>query len=159
MLMDVVHVAAIWLHALAMVIVLGYYAILSRIVLPAVARALDGPALARAVPAVERRALPLVVIAIVVFIATGVYLLAIDGRYGGLGAFTATTWSMLMLVKHVVVGVMVVLGIGIDRLAAAVGDASDAGRGRTFELLVLTTDGMTVLGAIVLLLTAAAQLS
>lgn len=156
--MDVVHVAAIWLHALAMVIVLGYYAILSRVVLPALTRSLDGAALGRAVPAVERRALPVVGVAIVAFVVTGIYLLAIDGRYGGVGSF-ATTWAMLMLIKHVVVAVMVVLGIGIDRLAAALGDASDDGRGRTFDLLVLGADGMTVLGAIVLLLTAAAQLS
>ena len=156
--MDVVHVAAVWLHAVAMVIVLGYYAILSRVVLPALSRALDGAALGRAVPAVERRALPVVGVAIVVFVITGVYLLAVDGRYAGVGSF-ATTWAMLMLVKHVVVGVMVVLGIGIDRLAAAVGEASDEGRGRTLDLLVLGMDGMTVLGAIVLLLTAAAQLS
>lgn len=156
--MDITHVAAIWFHALAMVVVIGYYAVLSRIVLPALSRTLDGAALARAVPAVERRALPLVGIAIVVFVVTGVYLLAIDGRYAGVASF-ATTWAVLILVKHVVVGVMVVLGIGIDRLAAAVGDVPDGGRGRTLELLALAMDTMTALGAIVLLLTAAAQVS
>jgi uncharacterized membrane protein len=156
--MDITHVSAIWLHAVAMVVVIGYYAVLSRIVLPALSRTLDGAELARAVPAVERRALPLVGVAIVVFVVTGVYLLAIDGQYGGVGSF-ATTWAVLILVKHVVVGFMVVLGIGIDRLAAAVGDVPDGGRGRTLELLALAMDAMTALGAIVLLLTAAAQVS
>jgi uncharacterized membrane protein len=156
--MDAVHVAAIWLHALAMVVVLGYYGILGRIVLPALSRTLDGPALARTVPAIERRALPIVLATIVLFIATGIYLLVIDGRYAGVGSFSST-WSMLMLVKHLVVAAMIVLGIGIDRLAAAVGQASDEGRARMVDVLVLALDGMTALGAIVLLLTAAAQLS
>jgi len=156
--MDAVHVAALWLHALAMVVVLGYYGILGRIVLPALVRALDGAALARTVPAIERRALPIVLAAIVLFIATGVYLLVVDDRYAGVGSF-ATTWSTLMLVKHMAVVAMIVLGIGVDRLAVAVGDASDAGRPRMVEVLVLALDGMIALGAIVLLLTAAAQLS
>lgn len=156
--MDAVHVAAIWLHALAMVVVLGYYGILGRIVLPALSHALDGPALARTVPAIERRALPIVLATIALFIATGIYLLVIDGRYTGVGSFSST-WATLMLVKHLVVVVMIVLGIGIDRLAAAVGQASDEGRARMVDVLVLAVDGMTALGAIVLLLTAAAQLS
>jgi uncharacterized membrane protein len=156
--MDAAHVVAIWLHALAMVVVLGYYGILGRVALPALVRTLDGPALSRAVPAIERRALPIVIIGIVLFVLTGIYLLVQDGRYAGVGSF-ASTWSTLMLVKHLVVVVMVVLGVGIDRLAAAVGRASDEGRGRLVEVLILALDGMTALGAIVLLLTAAAQLS
>jgi len=156
--MDATQVVAIWLHALAMVVVLGYYGILGRIVLPALARTLDGPSLGRAVPAMERRALPIVILGIVAFVVTGIYLLAQDGRYSGVGSFEST-WSTLMLVKHLVVVGMVVLGVGIDRLAIAVGQASDEGRARLVEVLVLALDGMTALGAIVLLLTAAAQLS
>lgn len=156
--MDATHLIALWLHALAMVVVLGYYGILSRIVLPTLARSLDGPTLARVVPAIERRALPIVLAGIVLFIASGIYLLVRDGRYAGVGSF-ASTWSTLMLIKHLVVVAMTALGIGIDRLAAGLADASDAGQGRTVDLLTLAMDGMAVLGVLVLLLTAAAQLS
>lgn len=156
--MDVAHVAALWLHTLAMVFVLGYYGILGRIVLPAVTRTLDGPGLARAVTAIERRALPVVLTGIVLFVATGIHLLVQDGRYTGVGSF-ASTWSTLMLVKHMVVLVMIALGVGIDRLVAGLADATDRGRRQMLEVLGLATDGMTALGVIVLLLTAAVQLS
>jgi uncharacterized membrane protein len=156
--MDAAQLVALWSHALAMVLVLGYYVVLGRIALPALSRSLGAADAARAVVAIERRALPLVLIGIVLFVASGIYLLTRDGRYGGVGSFEST-WSTLMLVKHLVVVVMVVLGIGIDRIAAALGDATDEGRTRTLGILSLATDGMTALGLIVLLLTAAAQIS
>ncbi len=156
--MDVSHVAALWLHTVAMVFVLGYYGIIARIVLPALSKQVDGPTLARALLAIERRAMPILVIGIVLFVASGIYLLVRDGRYAGVGSF-ASTWSTLMLVKHLVVVVMVVLGVGIDRLTAGLADATERGRGQMLGVLDLAMDGMTALGLIVLLLTAAAQLS
>jgi uncharacterized membrane protein len=156
--MDATHVVALWLHALSMVVVLGYYGILGRLVLPALVQTVDGPALGRSVAAIERRALPIVLLGIALFVVTGIYLLIKDGRYTGIGEF-ASTWSVLMLVKHLVVVAMIALGVGVDRLAAAIGQASDEGRKRMVDVLVLALDGMTALGAIVLLLTAAAQLS
>ncbi len=156
--MDMVQLAALWSHTLAMVVVLGYYVVLGRVVLPALSRSLDGAPFAMAVRAIERRALPPVMAGIVLFVASGAYLLVRDGRYGGVGSFDSS-WSTLMLVKHLVVAVMVALGIGIDRLVAAIGDASDEVRRRSLDVLSLATDGMTALGLIVLLLTAAAQLS
>ena len=156
--MDAAHLIALWLHALAMVAVLGYYGIMSRIVLPALGRSLAGPTLAGVVQTIERRALPIVLAGIVTFIITGIYLLVRDGRYAGIGSF-ASTWSTLMLVKHLVIVAMVALGVGIDRLAAGLPNTSEVGLGRTIEFLTLAMDGMAALGILVLLLTAAAQLS
>ena len=155
--MDAVHVGALWVHTLAMVIVLGYYGILARIVLPALRRSLDGPGLVVAVPAVERRALPFVLAAAVAFIVTGAYLLVVDDRYTGIGDFSSS-WSTLMLVKHLVIVVMLALAVVVDRLARAVGEATDEGRGQVLDVLVLVADGATAMGAIALLLTAIAQL-
>ena len=156
--MDAGAIGAAWLHALGMVVVLGYYGILGRIVLPALSRSLDGEALGRAVVAIERRALPVVLLAIVLFTVTGIILLLGDERYAGLGNLFASTWTTLMTVKHMVVVLMVALGIGIDRMAAGIGQAAtDDARRRDIEILVLAVDAMTALGAIVLLLTAAAQ--
>lgn len=156
--MDVIEVGALWLHTLAMVIVLGYYGILARVVLPALRKALDGEALVLAVPAVERRALPIVLLAIVVFVVTGVYLLATDSQYTGVGDFSST-WSTMMLVKHLVIVGMIALGVVVDRLARAVGDTPDEGLPQALDVLSLAAEATMVLGVIVLLLTAVAQLA
>ena len=153
-------VVATWLHATGMVVVLGYYAILGRVVLPALLRTLEGEAVGRAVVAVERRALPYVLLGIVVFTVTGVVLMTGSGRYEGLGNLFASSWTTLMTVKHMVVLLMIVLGIGIDRLAAGIGDAaSDVARRRDVEILELALDAQAALGLIVLLLTAVVQLA
>jgi uncharacterized membrane protein len=157
--MDIGVTVAVWIHALSTVVVLGYYGILGRVVLPALRRALDGPALGRAVGAVERQALPILLLSVGLFVASGAYLLVIDEDFAGIGNYTDSTWTTLMLVKHVFVGIMVVGGIGFHVLAGEVADPDldDAGRQRWLGYLRLTAEAMTGLGAIILLLTAAAQ--
>ena len=158
--MDIAQVVAVWLHTLAFVIVLGYYGILGRVLLPALERSLDGPALAAALVAVERRALPLVVLSIVLFLATGTYLLFVDPDYAGLGNFFASTWTTLMLVKHLLVIVLIALGVLVDRFIRRVAAATtDTARGSALRRLELSAEGATGLGALVILLTAAAQLA
>ena len=156
--MDVAHVLAIWLHTLALVIVLGYYGILGRVVLPAFERSLDRSAQGSALMAIERRAIPLLVLSIALFTATGVYLLVIDPDYAGLGNVLASTWTTLMLVKHVLVVGLVVLGVAVDRLVRRVGTAtSDDIRDASLHRLALSAEAATGLGALAILLTAAAQ--
>jgi uncharacterized membrane protein len=158
--MDYLQLAAITVHTLAMILVVGYYGILGRVIIPALDRSLDGQSMAQTLLAVERRGMRLVVLAILLFTITGSYLLVIDDQYAGLGNFLATTWATLMLVKHMVVVAMVVIGIGVDRLVGMVADSpDDEARKRALGLLELGVDTMTGLGALVVLLTAAAQLS
>jgi uncharacterized membrane protein len=157
---DYVDVGALTLHTLAMMIVLGYYGILGRVILPALRRTLAGPELGASLAAVERRAFLLVGLAVVIFTATGSYLLVVDDGYAGLGNFFASTWTTLMLVKHGLVILMVGLGIGIHRLVGGVADApSEVARETALGLLGLAAESMTVMGAIVVLLTTIAQLS
>ncbi len=157
--MDYLHLGAVTIHTLAMILVVGYYGILGRVILPALRRSLDGPTMATTLAAVERRALPLVVLSVVLFTVTGAYLLLIDEAYAGIGNLTST-WTTLMLVKHLLVIFMVVIAVGLDRLVAMVLDAPDeAARERALGLTGLTAEAMTGLGAMVVLLTAAAQLS
>ena len=158
--MDIWQVLAIAVHTLAFVIAWGYYGILGRIVLPAVGGTLDAAAEARTIVAIERRALPLVLIATVLFVVTGSYLLAIDARYGGLGNFFANTWTTLMAVKHVVVVGLVVLAVLMDREIRQAGAATDDGaRVARLRRSRLLAEGVTGLGAVIVLLTAVAQLS
>ena len=158
--MDNVLLVALTVHNLGMILVVGYYGILVRVIVPALRGALDARAAGVALAAVERRALPLLALAIIAFVATGFYLLSVDEHYAGLGNFTASSWTALMGVKHLVVIGMVVLGIGLDRLIAMVPESpDDAARARAIGLVELAADGMTVLGVLVVLLTVAAQLS
>jgi uncharacterized membrane protein len=158
-MMDVAHVFATWLHTLAFVIAWGYYGILGRMVLPGLERSLERPAQAAALVAIERRALPLVAISLALFTVTGTYLLVIDPRYAGLGNFS-TTWATLMLVKHVLVVILVLLGVGVDRLirAAAAVTSADA-RVSALHRVRLSAEGATALGALIVLLTGVAQAS
>ena len=158
--MDPVQLGATWLHLLATVALLGFYAIVGLIVLPAIRDAVAAPELAESIAGIERRATPVIVGSLVVFLATGVYLMVNDPRYAGAGNVSGSTWATLFLVKHGVVLLMVGLAVYIDALVVrrfADPDAPD--QPATLRRLTAATVGMTLLGAVVLLLTAAAQLS
>src|SRR5262245_32689576 len=113
--MDVPLLVALWLHSVALVIAWGYYGILGRIVIPALGRSLDGATQTRTLAEIERQALPIVLLAMVLFTATGTYLLIANPRYEGLGTFFDSTWSTLMVVKHALVIGFVALAIAMDR--------------------------------------------
>ena len=158
--MDVTQLLALWLHTVAFVIAWGYYGILGRVVLPALARSLDRPTEVRTLVALERRALPLVLISVVLFVVTGTYLLLVGQHYEGLGNVFANTWTTLMLLKHLLVVGLIALGIGVDLLIRRADEAIDEAAGTTaLRRLGLTAEAATVLGALIVLLTAAAQLS
>jgi uncharacterized membrane protein len=158
--MDMPQVLAAWLHTVAFVIAWGYYGILGRMVLPGLEHSLAGPAIGDALVAIERRALPLVGLSVVLFALTGTYLLLADPHYAGLGNVLASTWTKLMLVKHVLVIGLVVLGVAVDRLIRDVGDATtDGDRRSALRLLALGAEGATGLGALIALLTVAAQVA
>ena len=90
--------------------------------------------------------------------ATGTYLLVSNGQYMGLGDFFTSTWTTLMLVKHVLVVGLVVVAAYVDRLIRRVGEAtSEDVRESALRRLALTSEGAMGLGALIVLLTAAAQ--
>jgi uncharacterized membrane protein len=155
--MDILDVVATWLHTLAVLIAIGYYGVLGRFVLPALRRTLDGPSTARALVAIEHRARPFVILAVVLFLVTGGVLLLVDPRYAGIGNIGASTWTVLMLLKHLVVGGVVVLGVVVDLL---VDQASRAPAPEERDALVgrvgLLAEVATGLGALAILLTAMA---
>jgi uncharacterized membrane protein len=160
MTMDPWLVLAIWLHTVAFVIAWGYYGILGRMVLPALERSLDGRAGTAALVAIEGRALPLIVLSLVLFTVTGSYLLVVDPKYTGLGDFFSSTWTVLMLVKHVLVVGMVALGVVVDRLIRRAAEAaSDEARAAALRRVALSAEAATALGALIALSTAAAQVA
>ena len=156
--MDLMQVGATWLHLLATVAMLGYYAVLGLVVLPALREVLPAQELGESIGALERRATPVIVGSLVVFLATGVFLMTTDSRYGGVGDVTSSSWSTLLLVKHLVVGVMVGVGVYIDALVVR-GFASpgSADQPTAVRRVALSAGLMTLLSSLVLFLTAAAQ--
>ncbi|HYM85054.1 MAG TPA: hypothetical protein VEY67_12985 [Candidatus Dormibacteraeota bacterium] len=156
--MDVAHLLAVAVHTLAFVIAWGYYGILGRIVLPALERSIEGSALGASIAAIERRALPLVALSAVLFTVSGSYLLVADPHYRGLGDVFASSWTVLILVKHVVIAGLVVLAVAVDIEARRVARSTEEPeRRRALRRLSLEAEATTGLGALVVLLTAAAQ--
>jgi uncharacterized membrane protein len=157
--MDWLQVGAVWLHTVAFVIAWGFYGILARMILPGLGKSLDLAGQVKSLAAIERRALPFVLLAIVLFAASGTYLLVINPRYDGLGSFT-NTWATLMLLKHGLVIALIGLGVLIDYLIRGAADAHEDGdRKSDLRWIGLCADGATGLGALIALTTAAAQLA
>ena len=155
--MDWAQVVSAWLHTVAFVIAWGYYGILGRMIIPGLERTFEPTARADALLAIERKALPLILVSVVLFTITGSYLLVADPEYAGLGN-VGNTWAALMLGKHLLVVVLIVLGVVVDRLirwAAEVAD--DRARAKYLRWLRWCTEGATAVGAVIALLTVAAQ--
>jgi len=157
--MDLTRVGAIALHTLAMMIVLGYYGVLGRIVLPALRRTLEPRQLGLSLVAVERRARPLLIISVALFAITGIYLMIVDEQYAGLGNIGGSTWAALVLGKHVVVAALVGVGLVVDRLIDGLADRDEGPPAGSVRLVGLATETATLLGVVVIVMTAAAQLA
>ncbi len=155
--MNEVAIGATWIHTIAVVVLLGYYLTLSLIMLPWLSSGGSAEP-GRVLAAIERRALPWILASVVLFTVTGVVLIAAhEGTY--------PDWTTLIIVKHVIVVAMVVLGAVIDRVLVprvdgtwwtpAVVPSTDP---RDLRPIVRASAAMVLLGAAVLLLTAAAQI-
>jgi hypothetical protein len=158
---DVEQAVAAGLHSLATVILLGYYALLALVVVPVLRRAVDAPTLGRVIPAVERRALPLILASIGVFLVTGMYMLFTDDRFLGVGHFFGSAWSTLIVIKHVVVVVLIGISVYIDLLVVTdiATPVDEVAQTAAVRRLARSPSVIATRGAVVLLLTAAAQAS
>lgn len=149
-------VGATWIHTIAIVVLMGYYATLSLVVLPWLSSGGSAEP-GRAVAAMERRALPWILVSIALFTVTGVVLMAAHSGPN-------PNWTPLIIGKHVIVVGMVILGIVLDRVLVprvagtwwtpAIEPSTDA---RDLRSIVQASAVMSLLGAVVLLLTAATQ--
>jgi len=158
---DVEQAVAAWLHSLATVILLGYHALLALVVVPVMGRAVGPPTQGRVIPAVERRALPLILASIGVFLVTGMCMLFTDERFLGVGHFFGSTWSTLIVIKHVVVVALIGTGVYIDLLVVPdiATPVDEVAQTAAVRRLARSASVIATRGAGVLLLTAAAQAS
>jgi uncharacterized membrane protein len=143
------------IHALAIIVFVGYYLLLSGLFLPALAgtEMRGGTALGE----ISKRSRPWLYGSLLVFIITGIYLMFADPNYQGIGSF-GNSWAILMLVKHVFILAMIVVGLwynALQRIGPALryspGDAQAIGRFRRYSNV------MALCGILAVLLTAFAQ--
>lgn len=138
------------LHALATVVFIGHFVLLSTIYLPALSK--NGPALSE----ISKRSRPWIYAALVVFMVTGTHLMLIDSGYLGFMNF-GNLWGIVMLVKHILVIAMIALGFwsnAIMRVGPLMSSNHPEQAVARFRKYV---NIMAVCGVLVLLLTAISQ--
>lgn len=143
------------LHTLATAIFIGYFLLTSLVTIPALRQIEQG---GRALGEISRRSRYWMYAALAVFLLTGLYLMLVDPNYRGVGQFN-NAWSVLMLVKHIAILGMLVLGFvynAILRVGHLVRSKPDdpAALARFAQYHNL----MTVLGVLVVVLTAISQI-
>jgi uncharacterized membrane protein len=97
--------SATWIHLLATVSMIGLYLVMYFAVTPA---AIAKPAQAGIVFDAYQRAKPYILGGWLIFVVTGITLTLLGDQYRGLGQFN-NLWSVLMLVKHIVILVMILM--------------------------------------------------
>jgi uncharacterized membrane protein len=144
---------SVWLHALATVILIGHYFLLSVIYLPVLEKN-NGAALSE----ISKRSRFWLYVSLAVFIVTGTYLMLIDPDYLGFMNF-GNLWGIMMLTKHLLVFGMIALGFWFNaflRVGPMMASSHNAELGiRRFRTY---SNWMAILGVGVLLLTALAQM-
>jgi uncharacterized membrane protein len=118
------------LHALATVILTGQYILSALVILPVLMRQTAEKDQARMLAAFTAAARPWVLGALTAFLVTGIVMMLTDSQYLGFLNF-GNAWSVLMVVKHVLIVPWVFLCIALDRnTARRLEEANDADRPR-----------------------------
>jgi uncharacterized membrane protein len=143
---------SVWLHALATVVFVGHYLLLSGIYLPILEKN-GGTILSE----ISKRSRSWLYASLGIFIITGTYLMLIDPGYLGFMNF-GNFWGIMMVIKHILVLGMVALGFWFNamlRVGPMMSSNNSAELGvRRFRQY---SNLMAISGVLVLLLTALAQ--
>ena len=143
-----------WLHALATVVFIGYYLFTSLIYLPVFERQMRPNALRDLLEQISARLRPFFGGSLLIFLVTGTHLTLINDNYLGLGNFFANPWSILIVIKHVLVLAFVVLAVFSER--AFLGQISDQ-KPEALRQFRWAVNINVMLGVLILLLTTIAQ--
>lgn len=147
---EILIVVSVWLHALATVVFVGHFVLLSVIYLPALSQ--NGPALSE----ISKRSRYWLYASLVIFIVTGIYLTFVDSNYQGIGNFS-NFWAVMMLAKHILIVAMIVLGFWFNAILRVGPMMSSNHPEQAFLRFRKYVNVMAVCGALVLFLTALAQ--
>lgn len=143
---------SVWLHALATVVFIGHYLLLSMIYLPVLEKN-GGIFLSE----MSKRSRPWLYASLLIFIITGTYLMLIDSGYLGFMNF-GNFWGIVMLLKHILVFGMIGLGFWYNALLR-VGPMMSSNKSAELGIrrFRMYSNLMAISGVFVLLLTALAQ--
>lgn len=143
-----------WLHSLATIVMIGYFLFTSLIYLPVFERQMQANALRKMLEQVSARLRPFFGGSLLIFLVTGTHLMLINENYLGLGNFFGNPWSVLIVIKHVLVLAFLALAIFSER--AFLGQISDQ-KPEALKQFRWALNIDTVLGVVILLLTSIAQ--
>lgn len=143
-----------WLHALATIVMVGYYVFTSLIYLPIFERRMQADALRDLLEQVSVRLRPFFGGSLLIFLITGTHLMLINQNYLGLGNFFGNPWSILIMIKHVLVITFLALAVYSER--AYLGQISNEKPAALKQFRRALTIN-TIQGAVILLLTSIAQ--
>jgi uncharacterized membrane protein len=143
-----------WLHVLATIVMIGYFLFTSLIYLPVFERQMQANALRDLLEQVSARLRPFFGGSLLIFLVTGTHLMLINQNYLGLGDFFGNPWSVLIVIKHVLVLVFLALAIFSER--AFLGQISDQ-KPEALKQFRWALNINTVLCLVILLLTSIAQ--
>ena len=102
---------SLFVHLTATVVWIGGLLVTMILVWPAIRRTLEAsPALYRLLSQIRKRFYPISNLALAALIVTGLFQMTADSNYNGFLTFD-NTWSKIMLLKHIVVGLMAVAGL------------------------------------------------
>lgn len=145
-----------WLHSIATIVMIGYFVFTSLIYLPVLERHMRADELCELLEQISARLRPFFGGSLLMFLVTGTYLMVINRNYLGLGQFFVNPWSMLMVVKHILVVPFLALAIISER--AFQRQISDANPQALWRFRWSLNINM-LLGLAILLLTSIAQVA
>lgn len=143
-----------WLHSLATIVMVGYFLFARLVYLPVLEGRMKQAALREVLEQVSARLRPYFGGALLIFLVTGTHLMLINENYRGVGDIFANSWSILIVVKHVLVLVFLALAVISERVYLKRVSDQHPEALRQFRR-ALGAD--LVLGAAILLLTSIAQ--
>lgn len=143
-----------WLHVLATIVFVGYYFFTGLIYLPVLERQMQTNGLRELLECISARLRPFFGGSLLIFLVTGTYLMVINKDYLGPGKFFSNPWSILMVIKHVLVLAFVVLAMYAER--AFMGQISNK-KPQALKNFRMAVNMNTILGAIIVLLTSMVQ--
>ena len=143
-----------WLHVMATIVFVGHYLFTGLIYLPTLERCMQANALRDLLEQASARLRPYFGGSLLVFLVTGTYLMLINQSYQGVGNFLANPWSVLIVIKHVLVLAFLAIAVFSERVF--LGQISDQ-KPRALKQFRWALDVNTVLGVFIVLLTSFAQ--
>lgn len=139
-----------WLHAMATVVFIGHYVLLTGIYIPVLSK--NGSALSE----ISKRSRPWMYASLLVFAITGTHLMLIDSGYLGFMDF-GNFWGIVILVKHILIFAMIALGFWFNAILRVGPMMSSNNPEQAIARFRQYVNVMAICGMLVLLLTALAQ--